>query len=192
VHFNTYTVAGAHVAVWLVNHPAAGAPDLTAALRSHDVHQPAATADDATALRPWAARLREVFEAGTVAAKAGLADALLVAADCRPRLVSHGAGQPFHFHYAPVQSGLAPRVRALTAAGLAHVIDGGGGSRLRACARAGCGVVFLDTSRNGRRHFCGVRCANQVNVANHRLRQRSARPAAQADPARDRVYSPVL
>jgi predicted RNA-binding Zn ribbon-like protein len=67
-------------------------------------------------------------------------------------------------------------VKALTAAGVAHIIDGGGGSRLRACSRPGCGIVFLDTSRNGRRHFCSVRCANQVNVANHRLRQRLAYP----------------
>jgi predicted RNA-binding Zn ribbon-like protein len=175
MQFNTYTAAGAHLAVWLVNHPAPGAGDLTAVLRGHDVHQPTATREDALVLRPWAARLREVFEAGTVTAKAGLADALLATADCRPTLVSHGAGQPFHFHYAPVQAGLAPRVRALTAAGLAHVIDDGGGARLRACDRAGCDVVFLDTSRNGRRHFCSVRCANQVNVANHRHRQRARR-----------------
>ena len=175
MQFNTYTAAGAHVAVWLVNHPAPGAGDLTDVLRRHDVHQPAATGDDALTLRPWAARLREVFEAGTATAKAELADALLVAADCRPRLVSHAAGEPFHFHSAPVRTDLAPRVRALTAAGLAHVIDEGGGARLRACDRAGCGVVFLDTSRNGRRHFCSVRCANQVNVANHRLRQRASR-----------------
>ena len=174
MQFNTYTVAGAHVAVWLVNHPVPGARDLTATLRSHDVHEPAATDANALALRPWAIRLREVFEAATVGEKAELADALLVAADCRPRLVSHGAGLPVHFHYAPVRTGLAARVKALTAAGVAHVIDGGGGSRLRACSRSGCGVVFLDTSRNGRRHFCTVRCANQVNVANHRLRQRRA------------------
>jgi len=119
-------------------------------------------------------RLREVFEAGTVAGKAERADALLVAADCRPRLVSHGPGLPFHFHYAPVRTGLPARVKALTAAGMAHVIDDGGGSRLWACSRAGCGTVFVDTSRNGRRHFCSVRCANQVNVANHRLRRRQA------------------
>jgi predicted RNA-binding Zn ribbon-like protein len=54
------------------------------------------------------------------------------------------------------------------------VIDDGAGSRLRACSRAGCGTVFIDTSRNGRRHFCSVRCANQVNVANHRRRRREA------------------
>jgi predicted RNA-binding Zn ribbon-like protein len=174
MQFNTYTVAGAHIAAWLVNHPCAQERALAAVLASHDVHQPEPTACEARALRPWAARLREVFEAGTVAVKAELADALLVAADCRPRLVAHGAGLPFHFHYAPVQAGLAARVGALTAAGVAHVIDCGGGSRLRTCSRAGCGIVFFDTSRNGRRHFCGVRCANQVNVANHRSRQRQA------------------
>jgi predicted RNA-binding Zn ribbon-like protein len=172
MQFNTYTVAGAHLAVWLVNHPAPDAAALAAELRCHEVHEPVATAAQAAALRPWAARLREVFEAPAVDRKAGLTDALLVAADCRPRLVSHGAGKPHHFHYAPVQTGLAARVRALTAAGLAHVIDSGGGTRLRVCDRAGCDVAFIDTSRNGRRHFCSVRCANQVNVANHRQRRR--------------------
>ena len=172
MQFNTYTVAGAHVAVWLVNNPVPGARDLTATLRGHDVHEPAATDANALALRPWAIRLREVFEAPAVPEKAGLADALLVVADCRPRLVSHGEGQPFHLHYAPVRTGLAPRVRALTAASLAHVIDSGWGARLRTCDRPGCGVAFLDTSRNGRRHFCGVLCANQVNVATHRRRRR--------------------
>jgi predicted RNA-binding Zn ribbon-like protein len=174
MQFNTYTVAGAHIAVWLVNHPEADADALAAELRRHAVHEPACTQEDAAALRPWAARLRAVFAAPAVAAKAELADALLVAADCRPRLVSHGAGQPHHFHYAPVGTGVAARVRALTAAGLAHVIDEGGGTRLRACGRDGCGVAFIDTSRSGRRHFCGVRCANQVNVANHRRRRRYA------------------
>ena len=174
MQFNTYTVAGAHIAVWLVNHPSPEAPALAAALERYDVHQPGTTADEVRALRPWAGRLRQVFEAGTVAEKAERADGLLVAADCRPRLVSHGDGLPFHFHYAPVRGSLASRVEALTAAGLAHVIDDGGGERLRACGRVGCGVVFADTSRNGRRHFCSVRCANQVNVANHRLRQRRA------------------
>jgi len=57
---------------------------------------------------------------------------------------------------------------------VAHAIDDGAGRRLRVCSRAGCCAVFIDTSRNGRRHFCSVRCANQVNVAKHRLRHRQA------------------
>lgn len=174
MQFNTYTAAGAHIAVWLVNHPAPDAAALTAELHRHDVHEPVGTAADVAALRPWTARLREVFAAAAEADKARLADALLVAADCRPRLVSHGPGKPFHFHYAPAATGLAARVRALTAAGLAHVIDDGAGTRLRVCDKGGCDVAFMDTSRNGRRHFCSVRCANQVNVANHRQRRRYA------------------
>jgi len=174
MQFNTYTYAGAHIAASLVNNPSPVAQDFAAMLASYDVHQPVASTAEMRALRPWAGRLREVFEARAVADKAQLADALLVAAGCRPRLVSHGADLPFHFHYVSVHAGLAARVKALTAAGLAHVIDDGAGSRLRACSRAGCGTVFIDTSRNGRRHFCSVRCANQVNVANHRLRRRHA------------------
>ena len=125
------------------------------------------------ALLPWAQRLRTIFEASAVADKAQRADELLVTADCRPRLVSHGPGLPFHFHYAPVRTGLAARVKALTAAGLAHVIDDGAGSRLRACSRAAAAPLYRHLA-NGRRHFCSIRCANQVNVANHRLRRRQA------------------
>ena len=176
MQFNTYTVAGAHIAVWLVNHPAPSPPDLAAMLDSYDVHQPGTNAAQIRPLRPWTQRLRELFEAATVAEKAERADALLIAADCRPRLVRHGPGLPYHFHHAPVASGLAARVKALTAAGLAHVIDDGDGLRLRTCGRAGCGTAFIDTSRNGRRHFCSVRCANQVNVARHRQRRRQAGP----------------
>ncbi len=174
MQFNTYTAAGAHIAAWLVNNPSPAAPALAAVLDSYDVHEPATTTDQTRALRPWAEDLRGVFEASTAAGQADRADALLIASDCRPRLVSHGDGLPFHLHHAPVLTGLSARVKALTAAGLAHVIDGGGGSRLRACGRTGCRTAFIDTSPNGRRRFCSVRCANQVNVAKHRLRQRQA------------------
>jgi predicted RNA-binding Zn ribbon-like protein len=174
MQFNTYTFAGADIAAWLVNHPAGEASALAETLHHHDVHEPSVSVAQVRALRPWAQRLREIFEAGTVAEKAQCADELLVAADCRPRLVTHGPDLPYHFHYAPVRTGLAARVKALTAAGLAHAIDDGAGSRLGACSRAGCGTVFIDISRNGRRHFCSVRCANQVNVANHRHRRRRA------------------
>jgi len=185
MQFNAYTVAGVHIAAWLVNHPRPDGAALAEVLDGYHVHQPVPTAAQVRALWPWNERLREVFEAANETAneaangpgqagKAERADALLVAAGCRPRLVSHGPGQPFHLHYAPVGTGLAARVKALTAAGLAHVIDGGGGARLGVCGRAGCGAAFFDTSRNGRRHFCSVRCANQVHVANHRTRRHQA------------------
>jgi predicted RNA-binding Zn ribbon-like protein len=173
VQFNTYTTAGAHIGCWLANNREPGARALAGVLTSFDVHEPEPTAAQARALRPWAGRLRAIFEAGPVAAKAGLADELLVSARCMPRLVSHGEGLPFHLHYAPVRDDLPARVRALTAAGIAHLIDDGFGDRLGACARRGCATAFIDTSRNGGRKFCSVRCANQVNVALHRSRQRA-------------------
>jgi predicted RNA-binding Zn ribbon-like protein len=171
MQFNAYTAAGAHIAAWLVSNPSADAAAVAATLASHDVHQPVTpTGAELRGLRAWTARLRTVFDAGSEPERADLTDALLVDADCRPRLVRHGPGRPYHLHYAPVATGLVARVRALTAAGLAHVIDEGEGARLRSCQRAGCGVAFLDTSRNGGRRFCSLRCANRVNVARHRAR----------------------
>jgi predicted RNA-binding Zn ribbon-like protein len=172
VRFNTYTSAGARIACWLANNPAPDAAGLGQVLADYDVHEPIPTTAQVRALRPWARRIRAVFAAEEIPDKAILADAMLVAARCTPRLVSHGDGQPVHLHYAPVRDELTARVRALTAAGLAHVIDDGFGDRLGSCIRTGCRTCFIDTSRNGGRKFCSVRCANQVNVALHRARQR--------------------
>ncbi|ROO87394.1 putative RNA-binding Zn ribbon-like protein [Actinocorallia herbida] len=172
MQFNTYTAAGAHIAADLVNQPSPHAAWLTDLLSGHDVHQ--ATADDAMVedLRQWTLRLRPVFET-TSAQQATLVDALLIAADCHPRLVSHD-GLAHHLHYAPLHAPLPARVKALTAAGLAHLIADGAGGRLGRCGRSGCPLVFLDTSRNGRRHFCSVRCANAVNVSRYRTRHRQS------------------
>lgn len=172
MQFDTYTAFGAHIACWMANNRETDPETLGHVLAGYDVHEPAVSWRQVRALEPWAGCLRTVFEAGTEAERAQRADALLLAADCRPRLVRHADGLPFHLHYAPVRAGLAARVRALTAGGLAHVIDEGSGFRLRVCQRAGCENAFLDVSRNGRRRFCSLRCANQVNVASHRQRQR--------------------
>jgi predicted RNA-binding Zn ribbon-like protein len=179
VQFNTYTSAGAHIAAALVNDPLADEQALAGMLAGYEVHDPVPSRRQIPALRGWAARLREVFEAADEHDQAAAVDALLRASDCRPTLVSHD-GQPYHLHYAPVATDLVARVKALTAAGLAHVIAEGGGARIRGCQRAGCGRVFVDVSRNGGRCFCSVRCANQVNVARHRARRRG--PGSQGRP----------
>jgi predicted RNA-binding Zn ribbon-like protein len=176
MQFNTYTAAGARIAADLVNDKAPDGPSLAALLDSYEIQQPAVTAAMLAELRPWASRLRHVFTAGGPAERAACADALLVAAACMPRLVSHD-GLPHHLHYAPVDASLPVRVKALTAAGLAQVIADGEGHRLGQCQRDECPVVFVDTSRNGRRCFCCVRCANAVNVSRHRSRQRRAQAA---------------
>jgi predicted RNA-binding Zn ribbon-like protein len=101
-----------------------------------------------------------------------LVNDLLIESDCRPRLISHD-GLPHHLHYRPLAGDLAARVKGFTAAGLAYLIAEGWGSRLGRCHREGCAIAFVDTSRNGTRRFCSVRCANQVNVSNHRVRRRA-------------------
>src|SRR5262249_6872223 len=107
--------------------------------------------------------------------RAVLVNDLLIESDCRPRLISHD-GLPYHLHYKPLAGDLAARVKALTAAGLAYLIAEGWGSRLRRCQPPVCAIAFVDTSRNGTRRFCSVRCANQVNVSNHRVRRRTGLP----------------
>ena len=137
------------------------------------------TGAELTELREWTARLRTVFDARTEAERASIVDALLIASDCRPRLVSHD-GLPFHLRYAPVAGDdLVAGTKAFTAVALAYLIAEGCGQRLGCCQRTDCATAFVDTSRNGTRRFCSVRCANQVNVANHRARRRpsSAAPA---------------
>lgn len=173
MQFNTYTSAGAQIAAALVNDPSADGRALAEVLIGYEIHEPVPNPGQVAALREWTDRLRAVFGAQAEADQAALVDALLQASDCRPSLVSHD-DLPFHLHYAPLANDLVARVKALTAAGLAHVIAEGGGRRVRSCQRASCPKVFVDISRNGGRHFCSVRCANQVNVARHRARRRQA------------------
>ena len=48
--------------------------------------------------------------------------------------------------------------------------------RVRECAGAGCGWLFLDTSRNGSRRWCDSRdCGNRERVRRHYARQRGSR-----------------
>jgi predicted RNA-binding Zn ribbon-like protein len=44
--------------------------------------------------------------------------------------------------------------------------------RLRECARPGCSLLFLDTSRPGHRQWCSMaRCGSAVNTSRYRTRQ---------------------
>ncbi|MEV4252709.1 CGNR zinc finger domain-containing protein [Spirillospora sp. NPDC049652] len=174
MQFNTYTAAGAIVAAELVNEPSGSAAWMSDLLERYEIYRPSLDQAGAAELRAWAEGLRLAFET-TGAEQAAAVDALFVAADCRPRLVSHD-GLPYHLHYAPLDAKVTTRVKALTTAGLAQVIADGAAGRLGSCTREGCDIVFVDTSRNGRRAFCSVRCANAVNVRRHRARRRYGDP----------------
>src|ERR1700745_1623466 len=135
-------------------------------LAGFDVEEPVPGEAELADLRDWTARLRSVFDPLAEAERAELGNDLLGESDCLPTLITHD-GVPHPLHYRPLAGDLAARVKAFTAAGLAYLIAEGWGSRLGRCQREGCGTAFVDTSRNGTRRFCSVRCANQVNVGKY-------------------------
>ncbi|WP_256862954.1 CGNR zinc finger domain-containing protein [Microbispora sp. GKU 823] len=45
--------------------------------------------------------------------------------------------------------------------------------RVRECARPECTRLFVDRSRGGTRHWCGMEeCGNRVKAANYRYRKK--------------------
>jgi len=82
------------------------------------------------------------------------------------------------------------RLAAIVATELVDLVTTHGPERIRSCQASPCAEVFVDTSRNGRRRYCSHRCANRINAARHRSRERGkamdagrASPVARAVPA---------
>lgn len=163
MHFNPYGGAAAELAARLVN--ATPGADL-ALLLAEAGYKPVSTVTPAQAatLWRWTRRLDEVFRAPGVE----LLNALLAETTSRPYISTHDGRAP-HLHYAAESAPIDERVKAYTAAGLAELFCAAP-DRIGRCARPECRLVFVDTSRNGRRRFCSDRCANRVNVARHRAR----------------------
>ncbi|MFD0202363.1 MULTISPECIES: CGNR zinc finger domain-containing protein [Saccharothrix] len=168
MHFNPYGGAAAELAAALVNaDPDSSAADLLDLLRKHG-YKPVGTLDERQArdLTAWAARLSPVFD--RTPDQVDLINDLLAEAAAKPYISTHDDRSP-HLHFAPEHAPTPHRVRAFTAAGLAHAVCADP-RRLGRCDRPGCRTVYVDTSRNGRRRFCSTRCANRVHVADHRTR----------------------
>jgi predicted RNA-binding Zn ribbon-like protein len=57
------------------------------------------------------------------------------------------------------------------------VLGGPRGARLRRCEGSRCSLLFVDTSRSGRRRWCSMeRCGNRAKVAAHRRRRKERDP----------------
>ncbi|AXB42633.1 CGNR zinc finger domain-containing protein [Amycolatopsis albispora] len=171
MHFNPYGGAAAQVAAGLVNLGHAPAGELVAMMRSCGMTLRGLTAPEAAAAAEWGDRLRPVFAESDVDRRVELVNELLADSACRPFISRHD-GLPAHLHYASEHSGTLRRLQAYTAGGLAHLLCEEP-ERLGGCAREGCGTVYVDTSRNGRRRFCTTKCANRVYVTDHRNRRRA-------------------
>ncbi|ANZ40745.1 hypothetical protein BBK82_36885 [Lentzea guizhouensis] len=164
MHFNPYGGAAAELAAALVN--ADPAADLFDVLKAAD-YKPLGSLDarQERDVRDWVERLRQVFRDPTV----DLLNELLAQSSTTHYISTHDGRAP-HLHYAREDAPTDVRLKAYTAAGMAALFCEDAG-RIGWCDRDGCDTVYVDTSRNGRRRFCSTKCANRVNVANHRTRR---------------------
>lgn len=122
--------------------------------------------DAVRALRPRLAPLWEMTEDEAVE----LVNTLLRDASALPQLLKHD-GWEYHIHATPPEAPLADRMAVDAAMAFADVIRTGELGRLRVCAADDCDDVLVDLSKNRSRRFCGLTCANRVNVAAYRSRR---------------------
>lgn len=117
-------------------------------------------------------RLRAAFVAPDDDARRVVINRLLASAQITPRITDHD-GLGLHLHYFAPYSTLPNHLLADCAMALATLVTAGDGDRLRVCAAADCARVMVDRSRNRSRTFCDSgRCANRINAAAYRERQR--------------------
>jgi predicted RNA-binding Zn ribbon-like protein len=129
--------------------------------------------DSVRALRP---RLAAIWAMDTDEA-AELVNELLREGRALPYLVKHD-GWDYHIHATPPDAPFADRMAVEAAMAFADMIRTGELGRLRVCAAGDCDDVHVDLSKNRSRRYCSVTCANRVNIAAHRQRERSGRASA--------------
>lgn len=173
MHFNTYGGNGAALAAALVNATDFAPEPLAGLLGEHGMLRTAMTPAQAAELEAWTGRLDPVFGEPDVDKQIVLVNDLLELTAAKPYISAHDGKEP-HLHFYALEADIVARTRDTTAGGLAMAICFSDGRRLGRCDRPGCRTVYVDTSRNGRRRFCSLACANRVNVAAHRRRSAGA------------------
>ncbi|MEV5537607.1 CGNR zinc finger domain-containing protein [Saccharopolyspora shandongensis] len=169
MRFNDYGGEAACLAADLVN--AVGpltAEALEPVLSARGVAGGALDSEQVRDLTLWRGRLGRCFDPQDLEQRCGEINQLLAETASQPYISLHD-GHP-HLHYSTPGADRAAHIRAVTAAGLAYVVCFAGADRLGRCAREVCDQAFVDTSRNGRRAYCSLRCANNDAVARHRAR----------------------
>lgn len=145
-------------------------------LRDHGWEPPPSIEEqNLTGVRQLRSELRRIFASESASEAATLLMDSLAGLVVVPRLmvdepsvgeVAIGFGPRPH-------ADLLEQVRVVVGLGLAGALEHWGLARFRICDAGRCQDVFVDTSKNGRRRYCGVKCQNRVNVA--ALRERTVR-----------------
>ncbi|MGP4018276.1 CGNR zinc finger domain-containing protein [Saccharopolyspora sp. 5N708] len=171
MRFNEYGGEAARLAADLVNASRPLTPELLEPILSaHGVAEATLPTEHVQELTRWCDRLAACFDRQELRQRCEVINGLLADTASQPYISLHD-GQP-HLHYSSPGADSAAHVRAVTAAGLAYVVCFAGADRLGRCAREACDRAFVDTSRNGRRTYCSLRCANNDAVARHRAKHR--------------------
>ncbi|MEH0418368.1 CGNR zinc finger domain-containing protein [Streptomyces sp. B21-083] len=167
MQFNPYGGEAARLAADLVNSTALWTPrELEQILAVHGIAQRVLDPPQTLEIWEWSRRLAHCFGAQPLDERCEMINMLLAEAASSPRISLHD-GTP-HMHYSAPGSAPAAHIKAVTATGLSYVVCSASPTRLGRCARSVCKMAFVDTSRNGRRAYCSVRCANNDAVARHR------------------------
>lgn len=169
MQFNHYGGTGAFLAAALLNTVDFTPSELERVLTEHEMTTRTLNAAQARALAAWVEGVRPVFGEADGRRQIERVNRLLADATTSVRVSMHDEHSP-HLHYITDTGDPVARISAAVAGGLAVALCGAGGPRLGQCRRGGCATVYVDTSRNGRRRYCSLACANRVNVAAHRAR----------------------
>ena len=143
-----------------------------------------ATRSDLDAMHGLRIEFRQIFSAcaaGNGAEAVGRLNALLVRHPAHPQLSGHD-GEAWHLHVTP--SGcVADRFAAAATMGLAVMVTKLGTGQFRLCSAPCCQQVFIDTTPNGSRRYCSVRCSSKVNLTALGEHQRTGGDPAIPTPA---------
>ncbi|MFE9427371.1 CGNR zinc finger domain-containing protein [Kitasatospora sp. NPDC006697] len=127
----------------------------------------------AAQLAETARQLRLVFEAveeQRIDDAATAVNALLLGTGARPQL-DRAPGEPWQLHFHGSDDSLAVGWSAGCATALALAVGSDLAGRLGVCQAPLCDRVYVDTSRNGVRQFCGTACQSRVKAAAFRARR---------------------
>lgn len=131
------------------------------------------TQADIVGVHALRSQLRAAFVAPDEDSRNEVVNQLLASARIKPRLSDHD-NLGVHLHYFAPYSTLVDHLLADCAMALATLVISGDGDRLRVCGAPDCARVMVDHSRNRSRTFCDSgRCANRVNAAAYRERNRN-------------------
>lgn len=110
-----------------------------------------------------------VVDAPTAEERARILNGHMAEAAAYPRLTDHD-DEGWHLHYRDDTQAMPDVLFAVISVGTALHLTTRGMHRLGRCAADDCTAVVVDVTRNGRRRYCSVRCANRAAVRRHRAR----------------------